>query len=86
MALTFEQSETASSDANKRKMVLYIKDFGPITNSKLELKPLTVFVGPNNSGKSYAARMVHAVFHSLSGNDFLDKFDFGMRKRLYGIL
>jgi len=50
----------------KRKIDLRIEaeDFGPIRSSKMEIKPLTVFIGPNNSGKSYAAMLVHSVFES----------------------
>lgn len=40
-----------------------IKDFGPIIKGDVALKPLTVFVGPNNSGKSYLAMLIYAVFH-----------------------
>ena len=49
---------------------------------KVELKPLTVFVGPNNSGKSYVARLVHVIIRSLSDGSFFSKFDFNMRKKL----
>ena len=27
-------------------------DFGPIVEAKIDLRPLTVFVGPSNTGKS----------------------------------
>jgi predicted ATPase len=43
-----------------------IKDFGPIAEGEIELKPLTVFIGPNNSGKSYAAMLIHSIFESYS--------------------
>jgi len=41
-----------------------IRDFGPIARGQVELRPLTLFVGPNNSGKSYAAMLLHAVFEA----------------------
>jgi predicted ATPase len=41
-----------------------IKDFGPIAEGEIELKPLTVFIGPNNSGKSYAAMLVRSIFEA----------------------
>ena len=28
-----------------------VKDFGPIAEGAVDLKPLTVFIGPNNSGQ-----------------------------------
>lgn len=50
----------------KRKVDLGIdiKDFGPISSGKVALKPLTIFIGPNNSGKSYAAMLIHSIFES----------------------
>jgi predicted ATPase len=41
-----------------------IKDFGPISKGEIELKPLTTFIGPNNSGKSYAAMLIHSLYRS----------------------
>ena len=38
-----------------------IRDFGPISSASIAVKPLTVFIGPNNSGKSYAARLLHSI-------------------------
>ena len=46
---------------------LDIKDFGPIAGASISLRPLTVFIGPNNSGKSYAARLLHSVVGTLAG-------------------
>jgi predicted ATPase len=43
-----------------------MKDFGPIAEGEIELKPLTVFIGPNNSGKSYAAMLIHSVLKSYT--------------------
>jgi predicted ATPase len=40
------------------------KDFAPISSGKVQLKPLTLFIGPNNSGKSYAAMLIHSIFES----------------------
>lgn len=38
-----------------------IKNFGPISKGVMDLKPLTIFIGPNNSGKSYAAVLLHSI-------------------------
>ena len=38
-----------------------VKDFGPIVEGAVEIKPLTVFIGPNNSGKSHLATLVYAL-------------------------
>ena len=47
-----------------------ISNFGPISKGNITLKPLTIFMGPNNSGKSYAATLIHAILsaHAASGS------------------
>ena len=45
-----------------------VKDFGPIAEASVELKPLTVFIGPNNSGKSYLALTVYCLSRALFGD------------------
>jgi predicted ATPase len=37
---------------------LIVKDFGPIKNAELDLKKVTVFIGPQGSGKSTLAKLV----------------------------
>ncbi|MHA1252093.1 MAG: AAA family ATPase [Candidatus Helarchaeota archaeon] len=52
---------------NKEKKIelkIEIKDFGPISSGNIILKPFTLFIGPNNSGKSYAAMLIHSLFES----------------------
>lgn len=41
-----------------------VRQFGPISSGEVELRPLTVFVGPNNTGKSYLATLAYAVMLS----------------------
>lgn len=48
----------------KINLQLKIDKFGPITAADIKLKPLTIFVGPNNSGKSYAAMLTHSILTS----------------------
>lgn len=48
---------------------LVIRDFGPIRSADLELRNLTVFVGPQATGKSLAAQ---ALYFLNSIGDFLD--------------
>ena len=50
---------TASSDA--KSLELSVTNFGPISEGKIELRPLTVFVGPSNSGKSYFASLIYTL-------------------------
>ncbi len=47
-----------------------VKDFGPIAEAKIELRPLTVFVGPSNTGKSYLATLIYALHHFFNDAGF----------------
>ena len=40
---------------------LKVTNFGPIVEADIELRPLTVFVGPSNTGKSYLAILIYAL-------------------------
>ena len=48
-----------------KNIPIKIKNFGSIKEAKLDIKSLTVFIGPNNSGKSYAS----LLFHSLTSSN-----------------
>ena len=54
---SMQQDKPACSSA----LSVQIQDFGPISKADIALKPLTVFIGPNNSGKSCATRLVHSI-------------------------
>ena len=42
-------------------LAIEVSDFGPIISAKVDLRPLTVFVGPSNTGKSYLAILLYAL-------------------------
>ena len=42
-------------------------NFGPIASSTVDLRPLTVFVGPSNTGKTYFATLIYALHRILGG-------------------
>ena len=46
-----------------------VKDFGPIARASVDFRPLTVFVGPSNTGKSYLAVLLYALHQCLGGWD-----------------
>ena len=46
---------------------LEVANFGPIIEAKIDLRPLTVFVGPSNTGKSYLAILTYALHRFFSG-------------------
>lgn len=45
---------------------LNVADFGPIVNAEIDLRPLTVFIGPSNTGKSYLAILIYALHQVFS--------------------
>ena len=47
---------------------LSVRDFGPIAEADIELRPLTVFIGPSSTGKSYLATLIHAL-HGVFQDD-----------------
>ena len=54
-------TEHSESDTVKLK----VEDFGPIVSAELDLRPLTVFVGPSNSGKTYLATAMYALHRAF---------------------
>ena len=42
-------------------LALSVENFGPIVEGEIDLRPLTVFVGPSNTGKSYLAMLIYAL-------------------------
>ena len=63
-----------------------VENFGPIAKASIDLRPLTVFVGPSNTGKTYFATLVyalHGVFPDITGPRFLFPSGF---KGVYDVL
>ena len=52
----------------QNSLELEVKNFGPIVEAKIDLRPLTVFVGPSNTGKSYLAILIYALHRFFSGS------------------
>ena len=74
-----------------RNLILSVKDFGPIYSAEVELRPLTVFVGPSNTGKSYLAILIYALhkfFNSHEGKEppflYLSSSSFPHEAVIYG--
>lgn len=44
-----------------------VENFGPIAEANIDLRPLTIFVGPSNTGKTYFATLVYALHGILDG-------------------
>lgn len=56
---------------------LEVVNFGPIAKAKIDLRPLTVFIGPSNSGKSYLAILIYAL------HKYFDAKIFQRRRRFF---
>ena len=56
----------------RERTTLSVKDFGPIAEAAIDLRPFTVFVGASNTGKSYLAILLYALhqFFGRSGTPF----------------
>ena len=44
-----------------RHLEMSVANFGPIAEGRIELRPMTVFVGPSNTGKSCLATLTYAL-------------------------
>ena len=44
-----------------------VQNFGPIEKAEIDLRPLTVFVGESNTGKTYLAALVYALHKHFGG-------------------
>lgn len=51
----------------KRVVSFKVEHLGPIETGVVELRPLTVFVGAGNTGKSYMSVLVYALHRALHG-------------------
>ena len=52
-----------------KPLELEVTNFGPIVEAKIDLRPLTVFIGPSNTGKSYLAILIYALHRFFSGDE-----------------
>ena len=71
MAVLFDTQEDSAMTTthNPQNLELSVTNLGPIAKAKIDLRPLTVFVGPSNTGKSYMAVLIYALhqfFNNLS--------------------
>lgn len=53
-----------------------VKDFGPVIEGTVDLKPLTLFVGPSNAGKSYLAMLVYSLMQSPDDTPSADPLNY----------
>ena len=44
-----------------------VENFGPIERAEIDLRPLTVFVGESNTGKTYLSALIYALYQTFDG-------------------
>lgn len=62
-----------------------IKNIGKITDAEIHIGNFTVFAGPNNTGKSFAMKILYSLFHSMNGQHAIEHLD-ELRAPLFHIL
>lgn len=50
-----------TTTSKTKPLELTVSNFGPIAKANIELRPMSVFVGPSNTGKSYTAALIYAL-------------------------
>ena len=54
---------------HKKTIQIEVSNFGPITRGKVCTKPLTIFTGPSNTGKSYLALLLYTFLKVRTSNN-----------------
>ena len=65
-----ESRNTHNNIPKHPNVEISVRNFGPIVAGDIDLRPLTVFVGPSNTGKTYLSTLIyalHGVFYGFSG-------------------
>lgn len=76
-------SESLLSTYSKEdKLGIEVSDFGPIVEASIDLRPLTVFVGPSNTGKTYLATLIYALHRYFSGRSTPWRFPLNYQRLL----
>ena len=81
-APTTEKPDTSLHGSN---LVLDVENFGPIAEARnIEFKPMTVFVGPSNTGKTYLAVLLHTILRSKP-NSYLSSWESNVPRQFSAI-
>ena len=56
-----------TKDLQSTNVRIKVQNFGPIEKAEIDLRPLTVFVGESNTGKTYFAALIYALHHTFEG-------------------
>jgi hypothetical protein len=63
-----------------------IKNLGALKEATIEIKPLTIFVGPNNAGKSWTAYALANIFSPIGWNSYSKAYLDGKTNEKYPLL
>ncbi len=62
-------------------MKLTVKNFGPIREAQnIDISPMTIFVGPSNTGKSYLAMLLYSIFEVFADKEHTWKLSMLVRR------
>lgn len=59
-------------------MIIHVRNFGKIESADIDLSNLIIFVGENNSGKTYLMQLIYGLFSFICSrefNSFVEDFD-----------
>lgn len=67
MTETIARVQSDQQPSMRRTVRLSVEQFGPIKKGCVDLRPLTIFVGPSNTGKTYLSILIYALHKTLHG-------------------
>ena len=62
------------------RWTVHVKNFGKIEEAHVEIAPLTLFVGDNNSGKSYIMTLIYGLLNIYF---YFDKYVFDEKSEVF---
>ena len=68
-----------ATPTEEESLQLSVSNFGPIAKAEIDLRPLTVFVGPSNTGKSYLAILIYTLHKFFDDYPGPGRFGFHLR-------
>ena len=59
-----------TTTSKTKSLELTVSNFGPIAEANIDLRPMSVFVGPSNTGKSYMAVLIYSLHKFFSAYSY----------------
>ncbi len=67
MTLTEEGNAESTEPPAHVDVRIAVENFGPIEKAEIDLRPLTIFVGASNTGKTFFSVLVYSLHNTLEG-------------------